>query len=193
MLNRESDIKGLLPQLIQSEKGAQRKLFLQYHSYVMAIALRYLKNRSDAEELLNDVFLKVFTKIEKYKADQSFKNWLAAITVNTCIDKLRSQINIPVMLEIPLDFEPNGTKSNTWMMNEDLEILPIIQNLPSSYRIVFNLYVFEEYSHKEIAEKLNIPIGTSKSCLARAKKIIKDYYLKNPKYKKIYERRISTY
>ncbi len=140
----------------------------------MSIALRYTQQHADAEEVTNDTFLRAFTHLAKYDPSRSFNNWISTIAVNASIDFLRKKKNQLHFVEMD-DRTPEA--SDQAVMEEltlrpDAPILPILQELPPQYRTVFNLYVFEDYKHKEIAAKLNISVGTSKSNYSRAKKII---------------------
>lgn len=151
----------------------------------MSIALRYTSNHHDAEEVLNDTFMKIFNHLKKYDSNHSMSAWISRITTNTCIDYHRKKRKTVFFLEL----EDQHTQDHVEAHLENMEIdqtkpiLPILQQLSPQYRIVFNLYVFEEYSHKEISEKLNISIGTSKSNYSRAKKIIKEAILKDASFK----------
>ena len=184
MVEKDDQMSNLIKGLRKRHnREAQKALFLRYYAYVKAITLRYSKNKEDAEELVNDVFVKVFSKIESYKMDLSFTSWLSQITVNTCIDKYRKSLRI-IHVQSMENVIESDMPFDTQDILQDVEILPIITELPENYRLVFNLYVFEGYSHKEIATKLNIAEGTSKSCLSRAKKIIKKHIIThNLKYK----------
>jgi RNA polymerase sigma-70 factor (ECF subfamily) len=180
-LNR-TIIKTLFRKAGKGDQRAQYQIFKEYYSYVMAIALRYTHQSLDAEEVANDAFLRIFRHLDKYNESLSFKNWISKITVNASIDFLRKNKKNLYFLEIN-DRTPAPTNNEDFdiNVNKDTPILPILQELSPQYRIVFNLYVFEDYKHKEIAEKLNISIGTSKSNYARAKKIITEK-LKEKKY-----------
>ena len=139
----------------------------------MAIALRYTQQSFDAEEVVNDSFLKIFQNLDRYDDDFSFKNWISKITVNTSIDFLRKKKKNLYFLEInDHNLELVSNDDFEILLDDETPILPILQELSPQYRIVFNLYVFEDYKHQEIADKLNISVGTSKSNYARAKKII---------------------
>ncbi len=132
----------------------------------------------DVEELTNDIFVKIFFNIKSYHADYPFETWIRAIAVNACIDKYRSMKSNLDLLHHELG--DNEVADKDWDIDlENIQILPMIKNLPDKYKLVFNLYVFEEYSHKEISDLLNISIGTSKSCLSRAKHIIRTYIQEN--------------
>nr|HMQ45321.1 sigma-70 family RNA polymerase sigma factor [Mariniflexile sp.] len=130
----------------------------------------YSRNYAEAEDNLQDAFLTIFKKMEQYKNKGSFEGWLKRITINTVMQQYRSEkvfdmVNETVVDEIEIEMD-----------DEDLSmdyLLKIIQELPDRYRLVFNMYVLDGYSHKDIADMLNIHIGTSKSNLARARFILK--------------------
>jgi len=157
---------------------SQRKLYEYYYGFAMNIALRYGKNKDEALEIVNDAFLKVFYKINRYDSSFPFQGWLYRIVVNAGIDYFRSNKNQLSFLELVDSNQPieNTTPLPTISPNEDM--LPVIQELSPAYRMVFNLYVMEEYKHHEIAELLGISVGTSKSNLARAKAKIRQAILK---------------
>ena len=170
-----------IDKLKAGENQYMKEIFKSFYGYVMSISLRYTSDYQEAEELTNDVFMKVYNNIHQYDSARSFKNWLSKIAVNTSLDLLRSKKNAISFTEILTDH--NAIKSEDEIeIREDQEILPILQSLPPRYKIVFNLYVFEEYSHNEIAELLGISIGTSKSNYHRAKKIIIEKLRSEPNY-----------
>lgn len=164
-----------LDQLIKNCKRnnakAQEELYKRYASTLFSICLKYSPNYADAEDTLQDSFIVIFDKVGQFKGKGSFEGWLKRVTINTALQRYRKQsvfgitneenireVDIEVDEEsIPLDF-----------------LLRIIQELPDRYRLVFNLYVLDGYSHKEIANMLEISEGTSKSNLARARNILKD-------------------
>ena len=158
---------------------SQRKLYEYYFGIGMNIAMRYGKNREEALEILNDGFLKIFRYIDRYDSAYPFKVWLRKVIANAGIDYYRAQKNklsFSELTEIHSEMEDN-VPMPTISNKEDM--LPVIQQLSPAYRLVFNLYVMEEYKHHEIAEKLGISVGTSKSNLARAKAKIKKAMLQN--------------
>jgi len=143
----------------------------------MKICLRYAKNKEDAVEIVNDGFMKVFTNINRYRDDYSFKSWLSTIMINTSIDHYRSIIKKITMEEL----NPNHDLEESEHILSRLqyqELIKLVQNLSAAYRSVFNLFVIDGFSHEEIAEMLSISVGTSKSNLSRArenlKKMLKD-------------------
>jgi RNA polymerase sigma-70 factor (ECF subfamily) len=175
-------IDAIINKASKGDQQAQYLFFKEYYSYVMAIALRYTKQKCDAEEVVNDTFLRIFKGLKKYNKKLPIKNWMAKITANASIDFLRKKKNSLHFVEInDHSLEMVSDQDLVEGLREDTPILPILQELTPQYRIVFNLYVFEEYKHAEIAEKLNISIGTSKSNYARAKKVIAEK-LKEKKY-----------
>ncbi len=131
-----------------------------------------MKSRPEAEEALNDTFLKCFDHLEKFNPDCAWQPWLGKITVNTCIDRLRAKKRLPSLVALSSIAEPR-VADDDFVPDLDQNLLSVIQKLPTRYRTVFNLYVFEEYKHQEIADVLGISVGTSKSNYARAKAILK--------------------
>lgn len=164
-----------LNQLIENcrinDTKAQGELYKLFSSKLFSVCLKYSRNYAEAEDNLQDAFLTIFNKIEQYKSKGSFEGWLKRITINTVLQRYRNEkvfdiINENTADEVELEIDED---------NVPLEyLLKIIQELPDRYRLVFNLYVLDGYSHKEIAEMLNINIGTSKSNLARARQILKE-------------------
>lgn len=163
----------LIDGCLRKEEASQIALYRHFYSYGMSICLRYANNRESALEMLNDSFLKVFQKIEQYDRAQPFKPWLRRILINASIDHYRK-------------YQQEQTKDQTFFTdtastyNEALsqleyeDLLKILHLLSPAYRLVFNLYVIEEMSHAEIAEELNISIGSSKSNLSKARQRIKE-------------------
>lgn len=142
----------------------------------MTIARRYMGSQENAEEVVNDAFFKVFTKLNYYSSEQPFRFWLRRIVINTAIDRLRSGLNSQPSAELQAwhDVETDSG------IVEDLtreQILAMIDHLPPAYRTVFNLFVVDGHSHEEIAGMLGINVGTSKSNLARARQHLKTIYL----------------
>ena len=162
-----------ISKLKRNDRAEQKLVFTSYYGYVMSIALRYTANKHDAEEILNDVFCKIFRAIDSFNPDLVFKSWISRITVNASIDFIRKR-NVGLEIEM---FSVKHNEPDEPYNDKDEEIdgdiLALINELPPQYRLVFNLYVFEDYKHKEIAEKLGISIGTSKSNYARAKNILR--------------------
>ena len=161
----------------KDERVAREKLYQMYADRMFGICLRYTKDHSAAEDILQEGFIKIFKNIKQYKYTGSFEGWLRRIMINTAIEKFRKKNSLHYAAEISLGYDI--------MSSEDImagvsakELLKLIQSLSAQYRVVFNLYVFEGFSHQEISEKLNISEGTSKSNLARARKILQEKVIK---------------
>jgi RNA polymerase sigma factor (sigma-70 family) len=163
----------------KGEKKAEKQLFEHFYPYVMSIALRYMHQEAEAEECLNDTFYKFFKSLKKFNSKMDLKPWVRRITVNVCIDALRKRKNGYQTLEIDHNTMDKNI-GDELIIPENIAVLPLIQQLPDAYRTVFNLYVFEDYKHREIAQILGISEGTSKSNYARAKTLIRKMIANNP-------------
>lgn len=139
---------------------------------LFALCLKYSRNYQDAEDTLQDSFLTIFKKMPQYQHKGSFEGWMKRITINTALQKYREKSPLQLVSEAPDEEIVEEIELETENVNIDV-LLELIQNLPDRYRLVFNLYVLDNYSHKEIAELLNISVGTSKSNLSRARQILK--------------------
>jgi RNA polymerase sigma-70 factor (ECF subfamily) len=140
---------------------------------MFGVCLRYAGSREDAQDILHEGFLKIFEKIRQFEARGSFEGWMRRIMVNTAMEKYRNQSKISNISD------DNGEldKQNSTEMPDNItvkELMSMIHDLSPQYRIVFNLYAIEGYSHKEISKMLDISEGTSKSNLSRARSILQD-------------------
>jgi RNA polymerase sigma-70 factor, ECF subfamily len=168
------NIQHLIEGCIEGDRNAQRKLYEYYYGKMMAICLRYSINRDDAVEILNSGFLKIFNKINTYKPNSgNFESWIKRIMINTAIDRYRKEIKKKRTIELEHAREVNSQSVAFDKMNVD-DILKAVQKLTPVYRSVFNLFVIDGFSHKEIAEKLNISEGASKSNLSKARRNLKN-------------------
>lgn len=152
--------------------AAQSEIYKLYADVLFGVSLKYSRNYQDAEDTLQDSFLIIFDKIKQYSNKGSFEGWLKRIIINTALQKYREKSNLELVKEVSdteevveIDFE--DTNLNIGFL------LSLVQELPDKYRLIFNLYVLDSYSHKEISEMLNISEGTSKSNLSRARKKLK--------------------
>lgn len=164
-------LKQLIQKCSNNDTQAQSELYQLFSSKLFSVCLKYCKNYAEAEDNLQDTFVTVFSKISQYNNKGSFEGWLKRITINTALQRYRKQ----GVFEI-ID-ESNIEDVELTVEEDDISLdflLQIIQELPDRYRLVFNLYVMDGYSHKDIADMLDITTGTSKSNLARARKILKD-------------------
>lgn len=164
--------KELIKRCIKNDRIAQNELFRKYKDTLYFISLKYCRNEADAEDNLHDSFITIFQKINTFKNKGSFEGWMKRITIYKAIDKYKR--NAPINLEIKDDIlaEPLTIEEEPDFSLDQL--LKFIQDLPDQYRLVFNLYQMDGYSHKEVAVLLNISEGTSKSNYHRAKKILQE-------------------
>lgn len=166
----------------QAKKGsqkAQRAIFDLYGKRMYVLCLRYVRVQEDAEELLSNCFIKGFENLSSFevRGQYSFESWLKRILINECLMFLRKQNRAPMMVE-PDEMIPSKDENPFEKLSSD-ELFALILKLPEGYRTVFNLYEVEGFSHPEIAEKLGISVGTSKSQLSKAKAFIKSLLSKN--------------
>lgn len=156
----------------ENDTKAQGELYKLFSSKLFAICLKYSRNPAEAEDNLQDAFVTIFNKVSQFEFKGSFEGWLKRITVNTALQRYRSKrvfniVNEDNIEDFTVEIEDDNDISIDFL-------LQCIQDLPDRYRLVFNLYVLDDYSHKEIAEMLDITTGTTKSNLARARMILKD-------------------
>ena len=163
-----TDIQLLIEKCNEKDIRAQEQLYKLFYNYGMSIVVRYAHNLDLAGEIYNDGFLKVFNNIKYFNRKKSFKAWLRKILINTAIDCYRKEMKHSNQYEITTDEDCICSDSVVEKLNAE-DIIKAIHELPHIYRIVFNLYEIEGYKHEEIAEKLKITKGTSRSCLSRAK------------------------
>ncbi|MBC7921853.1 MAG: RNA polymerase sigma factor [Ferruginibacter sp.] len=184
-MNPELDkqLLELLRICAQADRTGQEVLYRRFYGYAMSVCLRYSRSRDEALEILNDGFLKVFTRIDKYDPARSFKGWLRKILINTALDHYRKHRR-----QYQTEQHSVGESGATQFVDaagnvlnrlayEDL--LALVQQLSPAYRTVFNLYVMDGYSHEEIAEALEISVGTSKSNLSKARANLQGKIKKN--------------
>ncbi len=167
----------LVKKCINNEPAAQKELYKQLGGKLFAICLRYTKNRAEAEDWLQESFIKIFTNLKSFKFEGSFEGWAKRITVNHILSDLKKQKNLKFTDEV---------EENTLMVEEEAhsnigkeELIRFINLLPEGKKVIFNLYVIEGYSHKEIAETLNINEGTSRGQLAKAREQLVEIHKKH--------------
>lgn len=170
-INREE--RKLIKDCLEGNLLAQQRLFKKYYGFVMAICLRYANDRDDAKEILQESFIKVFRSLNSFKFEGGLKSWMKRIAVNTAIDRFRKTKQEIDKVRIDDKMVFVDTESILSKMSKD-DLIQCINQLPCGYRTVFNLFVIEGYSHKDIADKLGINEGTSKSQLFKAKQILQE-------------------
>ncbi len=155
----------------KGDRTSQARLYQKYSNILFGICLKYSRNKTEAEDNLHDSFITIFDKIGQYRSEGSFEGWMKRITVNTVLQKYRKSEHLNVVsenLEEEAEIEPLHADLNLQTL------LKYIQELPNKYRLTFNMYVLDGYTHKEISEQLGTSPGTSKSNLARARMILKE-------------------
>lgn len=164
--------EGIIKKCIEGDRRAQEKLYTFYASRLHGICLRYTTTEFEAEDIFQEAFVKIFRQLANYKMEGSFDGWVRRIVVNTAIDHFKANLkkNNHVHLELLEESNLDQIALPYDMSEEDL--VHVLNRLPEGYRMVFNLYAIEGYSHKEIATMLEITEGTSKSQLSKARKHI---------------------
>jgi RNA polymerase sigma-70 factor (ECF subfamily) len=163
-------LPDLLAGCLRNQRQSQELLYKQFYGYAMSVCLRYAPTRDSALEVLNDGFLKVFTRLDQYDPAQPFKGWLRRIMINAAVDHYRQEVRHHNQENLDQADQLVATETidaYSQLAHEDL--LMLIQRLSPAYRLVFNLYVMDGFTHEEIAGQLGISIGASKSNLARAR------------------------
>lgn len=170
-ITKNSSDEILIQYSINGDRSAQKAIFDKYSSRLMGVCMRYAVDQPAAEDILQEGFIKAFKNLSKFRNEGSFEGWLRRIMVNTAIEIYRKKNHLYPVLEIETQTE-RVTYDNVLSDLAAEDIMNMVMNLSPGYRTVFNLYAVEGYSHKEIAEQLNISEGTSKSQLARARYIL---------------------
>lgn len=167
------DIDHIIEGCQKKDPKAQRMLYEHYSATMYGVCLRYSKSADDAKDTLHEGFLKIFEKINQYESRGAFEGWIRRIMVNTALEKFRNKYKMIALQEnlSNLDTSVDNDLSENLTVKE---ILAIIDELSPQYKLVFNLYAIEGYSHKEISNMLNISEGTSKSNLSRARSILQE-------------------
>lgn len=157
---------------INAERFSQNRLYEIFAPKMFVVCIRYSKNREEAEEILQEGFIKVFEFIHQFKGTGSFEGWMRKIMVNCALQRYRSKSHLHPVVDIEnIETDQSITEDILSQINTK-ELLKMVQQLPPGYRMVFNLYVFEGFKHREIAEMLGISEGTSKSNLSDARAIL---------------------
>ena len=176
---RQKELKSIIEGCLRNEHKSQYQLYQMFYSSMTSVCMRYCKDREEANDMVQEGFIKVFKNLTRYEFKGSFEGWMRRIFVNNAIDNIRRKKKDHLLLGedekmdsfAEFDIDP---------LEKDQELDPkivmdAIQKLTPAYKAVFSLYVIEEYSHKEIAEMLDISVGTSKSNLAKAKQNLRKF------------------
>jgi len=181
-LNNEQENIDIINGCKKGDRKAQEKLYKNYYRAMLTVCLRYTKNDEDAVEVLNNGFLKVFRNIQRYESSQaSLYTWIRTIVVNSCLDFIKQKQKLEKVNELNEDAEVHIAPDVINKM-KTAELLDQVRRLAPATQAVFNLYVIEGFSHKEIAQLLNISEGTSKWHLSEARKNLQQL-INQPKVK----------
>lgn len=173
----------LIKGCIKGESNCQKTLFNRYASPLLGVCQRYARNKEDAEDILQDSFIKIFGKLEQFKAEGSFEGWMRRVVVNTALKKYTvnrytKEFSVEHIFEVA---EAASTESSSFSHLSEKDLLILINNLPDGYRLIFNLYVVEGYQHDEIANMLGIQASTSRSQLVKARQLLQREILQSQK------------
>ena len=175
-----SEIKEIIKGCLEGNRRDQELLYRRHAAKLYAVCLQYSGNDEEARDILQEGFIKIFENLVHYKYEGSFEGWIRRIIVNTALEKYRDKHYLYRVEDIYRIPEPDAEPDNEdYAGLEATDLLEIIRELPPKYRMVFNLFAIEGYSHKEISKMINISEGTSKSNLSRARVIL--------------QRRVSSY
>jgi RNA polymerase sigma-70 factor (ECF subfamily) len=182
-------LQALIDGCLKGDRRSQQAIHKMFYGKMKAVCMRYTRDSDQAMDVLQEGFLKVFNNLEKYTGVGSFEGWMRRIMVNLSIDRFRRLKHDLILLGEQNDIENWGGESEDDSddsdENEEIyditpeQIIDAMQQLTPAYRTVFNLYVYEDYTHQDIAEALGISVGTSKSNYAKAKKNMKKLLIKN--------------
>jgi RNA polymerase sigma-70 factor (ECF subfamily) len=182
--SEKEDVKKLVKQCIKEDRKSQKFLYEHFHGKMLAVCMRYATDYSEAQDILHEGFIKVFVKLKSFKNEGSFEGWIRRIVVNYAIDYIRTKKKL--IFDTEDNSIINNIKDDDLLINEEDSskikaelIIELIQELTPAYKTVFNLYILEDYSHKQIAEALGISEGTSKSNLAKAKIKLRELFEKH--------------
>lgn len=179
-LTNKEVVKKLVEACVRGERRSQELFYKTFYGKMLAVCMRYSRNREEAQDVLHDGMIKVFLKLESFENKGSLEGWVRRIIVNNAIDFVRSRRDFYLGQEqdylIDEMIDDSADERDLEMVRELKveKLIGLIQKLSPAYQTVFNLYAIENMTHKEIAEKLNINIGTSKSNLAKAKMRLKE-------------------
>lgn len=174
------ELHSIMEGCLINDHKSQKKLYERYYGYALKIVFRYIYRYEKAVDVVNDGFVKIFRSFKKFEStekeqmEKMWMGWVKRIMINTAIDELRRNNMIHEIGGLPdyiWELQDNSQKSDQNLLYK--ELISQVKNLPTSYRVAFNMYVIDGFSHQEIAEKLDISVGTSKSNLAKARMQLK--------------------
>jgi RNA polymerase sigma-70 factor (ECF subfamily) len=170
-INKSHKLENIVKGCQEGNQQSQRELYERYSGLMYSICFRYVNDSSQAEDLMISGFMKIFKHIGQFKGLGSFEGWMKRIIVNDALAYIRKNKSLYLKVDVEqIDFEPDYQMLSNHLEAEDL--LKLVEELPTGYKTIFNLYAIEGYTHKEIGEMLGISINTSKSQLSRARVIL---------------------
>ncbi|WP_419801765.1 RNA polymerase sigma factor [Mucilaginibacter sp.] len=174
MIVLETSITDVIQGCLLGKRKAQETLYKLFAAKMLGVCLRYATDKAEAEDMLQNGFIKVFGKIQDFKGEGSFEGWIRRIMVHSAIEYYRKHHKMMQLVDLETPGAEQSVDPVAACSLEAKDLLAIIQTLPPGYRMVFNMYAIEGYSHKEIAGAMNISEGASKSQLSRARTILKE-------------------
>ena len=168
----------LIEGCLKKDRRFQEEFYARYSSKMLAVCARYTRSTGEAEDILHEGFIKAYGKLNKFRGNGSLEGWVRRIMVNTALENFRRNKHLQIVDEVNENDDLQMEAKALSNMSAD-EILRLIQKLPAGFKIVFNLYALEGYSHKEIADELGISVGTSKSQLSRARAALQEMIKSN--------------
>ncbi len=179
-----ANIQLIIDGCVKGVPAAQKRLFQLKYGLVMSICRRYATGADEAKEMLNDTFYTAFKYINKYDTDRPLVPWLSKLCVNCCLQHMRKYSSKETFVELTNDnqLDNEDTPLDDYVFPESPHYMKLIAQLSKAYKTVLNLYVIEEYKHQEIAKILGISVGTSKSNLFRAKRLLYDMLEKDSRF-----------
>ena len=171
--------KKLIESCLNGDRKSQKNLFDRFAGKMFALCRRYARNSQESEDMLQEAFVKVFNSLDKFSFKGSFEGWIRRIVVNTCLRYLEKDKITFEDIDIIEYSASNVIQASAIENLAEEELLKVIALLPDGYKMVFNLYVIEGYSHKEIAKLLNIGESTSRSQLVKARKLLKELLIQH--------------
>lgn len=170
--------ENLIERCIKNDPQAQRELYNRFAPKMWGVCLRFAKDKMNAEDIMQEGFIRVFSKLAQFNFEGSFEGWIRKTFVNTAINYYKKNLNFQHELSYEETFIAEGIDDQSIEKLSAQELMKLVQELPEGYRIVFNLYAVEGYTHKEIGELLQISENTSKSQLSRARGVLQEKVLK---------------
>jgi RNA polymerase sigma-70 factor (ECF subfamily) len=175
MKQKSEDLQEIISLCKKGNRRAQNQIFQMYFGKMSSVCRRFISDMDESQDVVQTGFIKVFDNIHKYNGDGSFEGWVRRIMSNTAIDQIRKKKNIFISVDATdydwlAEQENEEANWNVTLIKETDRVMEEIKKLSPAYRLVFNMYVIEDYSHNEISEILGISVGTSKSNLSKAKR-----------------------